>query len=78
MNKKADMLFGEIMRKARSERKITQEQLAEAVEISVTYCRYIEKGKYTCSWTIWLRICRRLGLDPYEIYDACFKELHKQ
>lgn len=71
MYNEADLFFGSRMREKRRERKMTQEQLSEAVGISVTYCRSIEKGKYTPSWRIWLRICGQLGLDPNDFRDVC-------
>ncbi len=78
MYKEADKLFGEMIRKARSERKITQEKLSEMTDISVTYCRYIEKGKYTCSWIIWLKLCKELGIDLNDVYNICLKDLQEQ
>lgn len=69
MNNTIAKVFGEIMRRSRTGRRISQERLAEIVGISVTYCREIEHGKYTPTWVIWLKICKLLDIDIDKLYE---------
>ncbi len=73
----AQQKFARMMRKRRLEMGITQEKLAEFVGISTTYCRKIEKGKYSPTWHIWLRICTVLNLDMAEIEKIVFDDLER-
>ena len=68
--KEIEKYFGKLVRSKREEKKITQEHLAELVGISPTYLQEIERGTYTISWIIWLRICKVLDMD---IKDAMKK-----
>ncbi|MDE7361551.1 MAG: helix-turn-helix domain-containing protein [Oscillospiraceae bacterium] len=59
--------FGRIMRRSRKASGITQETLAEIVNISCVYCRQIEHGEHRATWITWLRICSVLQIDISEI-----------
>ena len=59
--------FAEIAREKRLGSHITQERLAEIVEISEVYLRKIETGKAVPNWIIWLKICTALDIDLNEI-----------
>ena len=69
MNNTSTRAFGAIMRQSRTNRRMPQEKLAEKVGISVTYCREIERGKYTPTWIIWLKICKLLDIDIDRLYE---------
>lgn len=56
-------VFGEAMRKERLKQHLTQKELAELIGVSAVYWRDLERGKYTATWIIWLKICTVLGLD---------------
>ena len=71
MDRSYAKVFGDMMRKSRTDRRIPQERLAEIIGISVTYCREIEHGKYTPTWIIWLKICKQLDIDIDKVYDIC-------
>lgn len=55
--------MGTYLKASRIELKLTQEQVAEHVGISVTYLRKIEKGSSSASWHLWLQIIYYLKLD---------------
>lgn len=74
MNNTSAKVFGEMMRKSRTARRMPQERLAEIVGISVTYCREIEHGKYTPTWIIWLKICKLLDIDIDDLYERYVME----
>lgn len=59
--------FGRIMRRSRRANGITQEALAELVNISGVYCRQIEHGEHRTTWITWLKICSALEIDVTEI-----------
>lgn len=73
MKKNYKKLFGEIMRTAREKQGITQSTLAEIVGVSAAYCRDIEKGRYTPTWIIWLKICTVLNIDILHIAEKHIK-----
>lgn len=73
-NRTGSKKFGEIMRRARTARRLSQERVADIIGISVTYCREIEHGKYIPTWMIWLKICRLLELDIDKLYSVCIDD----
>lgn len=46
---------------------MTQEQLSELAGITDVYLRDLERGSYTATWIICLRICAALDIDIREI-----------
>jgi transcriptional regulator with XRE-family HTH domain len=59
--------FGEIVRRHRENRKLTQEELAEMAGISATYVGFIERGDSVPTLTIILQIAKALGIRPAEL-----------
>ncbi len=59
--------FGMLIKENRKQKKITQEQLAELVGITDVYLRDLERGSYTATWIICLKICTVLDIDLLEI-----------
>ena len=60
-------IVGTNVRKRRQERGLTQEQLAFAAEIDLTYVGGIERGKRNPSVVVLARIADALGTDPAEL-----------
>ena len=60
-------IVGTNVRKRRQERGLTQEQLAFAAEIDLTYVGGIERGKRNPSVVVLARIAGALGTDPAEL-----------
>lgn len=61
--------FGELIKVNRKKQRITQDELARKVGVSVTYMREVEHGKYTITWPIWLKICTFLHMDINDIQE---------
>ena len=59
--------FGELIKAKRKEKRLTQEQLSELAGITDVYLRDLERGSYTATWIICLRICTALDIDIREI-----------
>ena len=55
-------VFGSNVRRARQQRKLTQEQLAFEAEIDLTYVGGIERGKRNPSLLVMSRIADALGV----------------
>lgn len=57
------------IRLARLQRRISQEKLAEMVDISTKYLNMIENRKANPTVVIIIRICQALGIDLNTIYS---------
>ena len=66
-------IFGEMMHEAREKRGLTRAELAKRVGISASYCGDIERGKYTPTWFIWVKICNELEIDIKSFADKYIK-----
>ena len=55
------------MRRFRQQAQLTQEQLAFAAEIDLTYVGGIERGKRNPSILVLARIAKALGTEPLEL-----------
>ena len=63
-------LFGTRINKARKDRGLTAEKLAEACNINSTYLRQIEGGKKLPSLPVFATLCRELRVSPnYSLPD---------
>ena len=60
-------IVGENVRRLRQQAKITQEQLAFAAEIDLTYLGGIERGKRNPSMLVLVRIAHALNTEPAEL-----------
>lgn len=58
--------IGKHVRKARKRLGWTQEQLAEAINISLSFCGHIERGSRKCSVITLAKLCKALSLDANE------------
>lgn len=59
--------FGEILLEKRIRKNLTQDQVSERAGITNTYLRDLERGNYSATWLIWLRLCSILDIDITEI-----------
>lgn len=65
--KKIQAEFGEMIKTRRKQKKLTQEELSELAGITDVYLRDLERGSYTATWVICLRICSALDIDINDI-----------
>ena len=61
-------LLGNRIKTIRKARKLTQEQLAEYVNIGTPNISYIENGKFAPSIDTLQKIAQALKVEPYELY----------
>src|SRR5438105_2391144 len=61
------IIFGERLRKLRTERRLTQEELAEAAGITATYTSDLERGTKVPSLTIVLKLARAFDVDVSQL-----------
>ena len=61
--------FGEMIKAKRKQKKLTQEELSELAGITDVYLRDLERGSYTATWVICLRICTALDIDLKDIQN---------
>lgn len=63
--------IGREIRKQRRAQDMTQEQLAEAVGVCVSFIGHIERGTRVMSLDTFVRICRALGCALDDIIRVC-------
>ena len=66
-------IVGMNVRRFRQRAQMTQEQLAFAAEIDLTYVGGIERGKRNPSVLVLVRIASALGTEPAELLKAIYK-----
>lgn len=62
------ILFGNRLKQLRKDRNLTQEQLAEKLDISLPNISYIETGKTYPSVETQEKICKVMGINYHELY----------
>lgn len=67
VKKEINIQTGERIRTAREERKLTQEQLAERIEVSPQYISDLERGVVGISLATLKRLCLELGISSDRI-----------
>jgi len=60
-------ILGSLIRKLRTERGLTQEELAERTDLSVSYIGFIERGENVPTLTIVLNLADALDVDAAEL-----------
>lgn len=55
--------FGERVKKYRQKKRITQEMLAESMDVSNTYISQIERGIHSPSLPVFIALCKHLQVD---------------
>ncbi len=68
--------FGRLLREARREKHLTQENVAEAVFISVRWYQKLERGAFLPSAKVMLRLILLLDLDIEPLRAEC--EVHTE
>lgn len=63
--------LGREIQKRRRAKRMTQEQLAEAVGVCVSFIGHIERGTRVMSLDTFVRICRSLGCALDDIVRNC-------
>jgi transcriptional regulator with XRE-family HTH domain len=59
--------FGDVIRRLRNARGMSQEALAEAADISADYLGFIERGENVATFTVILKLARALGVDAGDL-----------
>ena len=67
--------FGDILRRLRVERKLSQEDLAFHSGLSRTYIAYLESGKYKPTLESLIKLAQGLEMKPSEIIRELEREL---
>lgn len=66
--------FGNLMKDFRVEHNISKEAVANSAEISLAYYNMLEQGKYSPTWSVWVKLCDVLGIDIVEIQNMIMSE----
>lgn len=61
--------LGEMIKTKRKQKELTQEELSEIVGITEVYLRDLERGSYTATWIICLKICTALEINLHYIEE---------
>jgi transcriptional regulator with XRE-family HTH domain len=64
---KQNLKLGKRIKKMRETSKMTQEELAEKVGVSLGWISKIERGIYPPSWKLLAKIARALGIKAHEL-----------
>jgi transcriptional regulator with XRE-family HTH domain len=59
--------FGDVLRRYRQERRLSQEALAEAASMTADYLGFIERGENVPTLTVILKIARALDVDAADL-----------
>ena len=70
-------IIGERLKKARLEKNLTQEQLAEQIDVSIAFLSRVERGSSHINLKRLTQICNILGIseDSSDYLNADFKEI---
>jgi transcriptional regulator with XRE-family HTH domain len=72
-------VFAENLRAARTEKRISQEELADRAKIDRTYVSSLERCAYSASITMVAKLAKALGREPWELLlDASRTDRAKQ
>jgi DNA-binding XRE family transcriptional regulator len=67
-NSRIPGILGKKIQKARKHLGITQEKLAEKVQVTTTYIGFIEQGRYAPSLEVLNKIAKSLGVKTKDIF----------
>lgn len=59
--------FGDVLRRFRRDRHLSQEALAEAANLTADYIGFIERGENVPTLTVILKLARALSVDASEL-----------
>jgi transcriptional regulator with XRE-family HTH domain len=63
-------MFGERVRQLREARKLSQEKLAQAANLTTSFVSTLERGRKTPSLTTVLKLARGLKVDAAELFSG--------
>lgn len=66
---KVKQQFGARIRSIRTSKKLTQEKLAEKVDMNTVYLSNIERGKENPTLHLLIRVAAALGVELWELFD---------
>lgn len=58
----------DLIKKARLDQSLTQTQICKSLDIQLRTYQYIESGKHEPKIKLGLRICKFLGLNPFDVF----------
>lgn len=58
--------FGTTLREKRIQKNLSQEKVSRLAGITDAYLRDLERGNYSATWLIWLKLCAILDIDISE------------
>lgn len=67
-------MLGQIIKEKRTEKGLTQFELADLLGKTEQSIYYYERGSRTMSVNTYFEICRILNLDPYDVQKTLMKE----
>lgn len=67
--------FGKVLREARIQRGMSQEDLAAEAEIDRTYPSLLERGRRVPTLSVFLRLCRPLRCKPVDLVQVTLEGL---
>ena len=70
--------FGQVLRRVRRERGLSQEALASGAEMDRTYPSLLERGLRHPTLTVLLRLARALTVEPAELVNRTVRALRER
>ena len=74
MDKEFNKRFGERIKFYRNKMNLTQEQLAEKINLQPSTLSYIENGKNNISYMKLAPLCQALEIEPYQLFVFDYRE----
>jgi len=68
--------FGVVLRTARKQRGLSQEELGESADLDRTYASLLERGLRTPTLTVLIELARALHLEPGQLVSDTIQSLH--
>ena len=75
---KRNPYFGEILKAYRLERKLSQEQLSERVDVLRTFISALENGTRQPSFDMLLRLAKALDITPGKLIDPVAEKMERK
>jgi transcriptional regulator with XRE-family HTH domain len=69
-------VFGDELRRLRRKAGMTQEEVAAKARLTREYISELERGKYTPTIDVFIRLCRAVDASPAEVVMVIDKQMH--